>query len=130
LIVVDSSALVAIHLAEPEAEAFSDVIAQDGAPYASTFTLFETRTVLSFRTGIAKPRDFEAWLVVARVISVAFDERQSALAFDAYQRWGKGNHPASLNLGDCAAYALAKSLDAPLLFKGADFARTDVKRAL
>ncbi len=122
--------MVAIHLAEPEAEEFSDLIANEGALYASTFTLFETRTVLSFRTSIVKPSEFEAWLVVARVISVAFDERQSALAFDAYQRWGKGNHPANLNLGDCAAYALAKSLDAPLLFKGDDFPKTDIRRAL
>ena len=50
--------------------------------------------------------------------------------FDGYRRWGKGIHPAGLNLGDCAAYALAKSLDAPLLFKGDDFAKTDVRRAL
>lgn len=60
----------------------------------------------------------------------AFDEEQSLLAFEGFRRWGKGIHPAGLNFGDCAAYALAKSLDAPLLFKGADFARTDVKRAL
>lgn len=130
MIVVDTSALVAIQLAEPEAEAFSDLIANDGAPYLSTVTLFEARTVLSFRRESARPSEFEAWLVVARVVAVAFDERQSALAFDAYQRWGKGNHPAALNLGDCASYALAKSLDAPLLFKGDDFSKTDIKRAL
>jgi ribonuclease VapC len=130
LIVVDSSALVAIHLAEPEAEEFSDLIADDDAPRASTFTIFETRTVLSFRGGIPTLREFEAWLRIARVGAVAFDEQQSALAFDAYQRWGKGNHPAGLNLGGCAAYALAKSLDAPLLFKGRDFARTDVRHAI
>jgi ribonuclease VapC len=129
LIVVDSSALVAIHLAESEAEEFSDLIADDDAPRASTFTVFETRTVLSFRGGIAKLREFDAWLRVARVVAVAFDEQQSMLAFDAYQRWARQS-PAGLNLGDCAAYALAKSLDAPLLFKGTDFARTDVRRAI
>lgn len=64
------------------------------------------------------------------MMPVVFDERQSNLAFDAYRRYGKGIHPAGLNLADCAAYALAKSLDAPLLFKGDDFARTDVRRAL
>ena len=52
------------------------------------------------------------------------------MAFEGYRHWGKGIHPAGLNLGDCAAYALAKSLDAPLLFKGDDFSRTDVRRAL
>ena len=59
--------------------------------------------VLSLRTGLVKPSEFEAWLILARVVAVAFDERQSALAFAADQRWGKGNHPAPLNLGDCAA---------------------------
>lgn len=130
MIVVDSSALIAIHLGEPQAEKLSDLIAEDGAPHISTFTLFETRTVLSFRDGTARIREFEAWLHAARVVAVLFDEHQSTLAFEAYQRWGKGNHPAALNLGDCAAYALAMSLDAPLLFKGDDFARTDVRRAL
>ena len=66
---------------------------------------------------------------VARMVVVAFDEGQSAIAFDAYRRWGKGNHPAALDLGDCASYALAKSLDAPLLFKGGAFAKTDVRPA-
>jgi len=130
LIVVDSSALIAIIFDEPEANRFSDIVAEDGAPHASAFTLFETRTVLSFRGGSARLRQLQHWLDTAKVLSVAFDERQSVLALDAYQRWGKGNHPAGLNLGDCAAYAPAKSLDAPLLFKGDDFARTDVKRAL
>ena len=60
----------------------------------------------------------------------SFDEQQSMLAFDGFRRWGKGIHPAGLNFGDCAAYALAKSLDAPLLFKGEDFARTDIRRAV
>lgn len=130
MIVVDSSALVAIILDEPEATHFSDIVGDDSASYASAFTLFETRTVLSFRGGSARLRQLQHWLDTAKVMSVAFDEQQSALALDAYQRWGKGNHPASLNLGDCAAYALAKSLDAPLLFKGDDFSKTDVRRAL
>jgi len=64
------------------------------------------------------------------MVAVAFDERQSSLAFDAYRRWGKGIYPAALNLGDCASCALAKGLDAPLLFKGTDFSRTDIRRAL
>jgi ribonuclease VapC len=130
LIVVDSSALIAIIFDEPEANQFSDVVGEDGAPHASAFTLFETRTVLSFRGGSARLRQLQHWLDTAMVVSVAFDEQQSALALDAYQRWGKGNHPAGLNLGDCAAYALAKSLHAPLLFKGDDFSKTDIPRAV
>ena len=130
MIVVDSSALIAIILDEPEANQFSDIAGEDGAPHASAFTLFETRTVLWFRGGPARVHQLQRWLDTAKVVSVAFDEQRSALALDAYQRWGKGNHPAGLNLGDCAAYALAQSLDAPLLFKGNGFARTDVRRAL
>jgi ribonuclease VapC len=130
LIVIDSSAFVAILLAEPEAETFSDLVGDDGAPHASAFTLFETRIVLFSRGGPRKLREFDEWLRVANVVAVVFDEAQSALAFDAYRRFGKGNHSAGLNLGDCASYALAKSLNAALLFKGSDFARTDVRRAL
>lgn len=129
MIVVDSSALVAIVLGETDADLFSDLIGEDGAPHASAVSLFETRIVLSFR-GPSRVVQLEDWLNTARMVTVAFDERQSSLAFDAYRRWGKGIHPAGLNLGDCAAYALAKSLDAPLLFKGTDFAKTDVRRAL
>lgn len=130
MIVIDSSALIAILLPEADADTFSDLVGEDGAPHASTVTLFETRIVLSFRGGAAKLRELEEWLRVARVVAVAFDDAQSALAFEAYRHFGKGNHPAGLNLGDCAAYALARSLDAPLLFKGNDFARTDIRRAL
>ena len=130
MIVVDSSAFVAILLPEPDADTLSDLIGEDGAPHASAVTLFETRIVLSSRGGSTKLRGFDEWLRVAKVVAVAFDEEQSTLALDAYRRFGKGNHPAGLNLGDCAAYALAKSLDAPLLFKGNDFARTDIRRAL
>jgi ribonuclease VapC len=128
LIVVDSSAFIAILLAESEAETFSDLIGEDGTPHASAVTLFETRIVLSSRGGAPKLRELDDWLRVAKVIAVAFDEAQSALAFDAYRRFGKGNHAAGLNLGDCASYALAKSLDASLLFKGNDFTRTDIRR--
>lgn len=130
MIVIDSSALIAILLPEADADTFSDLVGEDGAPRASTVTLLETRIVLSFRGGGAKLLELEEWLRVAKVVAVAFDDAQSVLAFDAYRRFGKGNHSASLNLGDCAAYALAKSLDAPLLFKGNDFARTDIRRAL
>ena len=126
MIVVDSSALVAIVLAEDEAGRFSDLIGEDGDPRMSSVTLLETRTVLLFRGRIAPLDDY---LRTARMTVVSFDEQQSNLAFDAYRRFGKGNHPASLNFGDCVAYALAKSLDAPLLFKGNDFARTDVRVA-
>ncbi len=62
--------------------------------------------------------------------TVGFDENQLELAIDAFRRYGKGRHPAALNLGDCCSYALAKALDQPLLFKGNDFTLTDVAPAL
>jgi ribonuclease VapC len=96
----------------------------------SDFTLFESRAVLHKRIGEIGTTRLSALLRESRMTTAAFDERQSDLAFDAYRRWGKGSHPAGLNLGDCVAYALAKSLDAPLLFKGADFPKTDVRAAL
>ncbi|MGE3711410.1 MAG: type II toxin-antitoxin system VapC family toxin, partial [Hyphomicrobiaceae bacterium] len=65
-----------------------------------------------------------------RLTTVPFDDTQAALAFEANRRYGKGYHSARLNLGDCAAYALARSLDVPLLFKGNDFTQTDIRRAL
>lgn len=96
----------------------------------SAFTLFETRVVLNkYVGGLAMPR-LSRILDDAKIGIFAFDEGQSALAFEAYRRWGKGNHPAALNLGDCAAYALAKSLGAPLLYKSGDFTQTDIVSAL
>lgn len=65
----------------------------------------------------------------ADIETIAWTKEMSDIAFDAFFRFGKGNHPAKLNFGDCMAYALAKSLDAPLLFKGGDFAQTDVRVA-
>jgi ribonuclease VapC len=129
LIVIDSSAVVAIFLDEPEKQVFKSFIeAADNV--MSTFNAFETRTVLLGRRGVPAAAAFEQWLENNRVVVTPFDEGQSVLAFQAYARFGKGFHRARLNMGDCAAYALAKSLDAPLLFKGDDFRLTDVSPAL
>lgn len=130
MIVVDTSALAAVILNEPDAHLFADALVNDEAPLISALTLYEARIVLSARAGQRTLDELGVLTVSSKITLVPFDERQSTLAFEAYRRWGKGNHPAGLNLGDCAAYALAKSLDAPLLFKGEDFAKTDVRRAL
>jgi ribonuclease VapC len=130
VIVVDSSALLAILLPEADARSYADAIVDSEACSISSFTLFETQVVIHRRglqEGIAQ---LSRLLTQSRAITVPFDESQSIQAFDAYRRFGKGIHSAGLNLGDCATYALAKSLDAPLLFKGNDFARTDIRRAL
>ena len=127
MIVVDSSALVAILRREPEADRFLQVIAAADTCLLSAMSLLETSMVLAGRTG-----DGTAWagldVMVARagMEVVAQDAEQARLARQAFLDFGKGRHPAALNLGDCAAYALARSRGLPLLFKGEDFARTDL----
>ncbi len=71
----------------------------------------------------------DAWIAARRIAVVPVDHTLAQIAADAFARYGKGRHPAGLNFGDCFAYALARSLNAPLLFKGDDFARTDVLAA-
>lgn len=128
MIVVDSSAIVAIALDEPEAEKFLHVMIGTptviGAP-----TLLETRIVLAGR-GVRDPMDATTIILDASQTKViAFDQALADHALSAFLRFGKRRHPAALNYGDCMAYALARSLNAPLLFKGADFALTDLVAA-
>ena len=129
--VLDSSAIVAILKGEPERDRFIDAIAEAGEWLLSAFNLFETRTVLLRRGGPDPLRKLATFLRAGRIGVHPFDEAQAARAFRAYERFRKGSgHKAQLTLGDCAAYALATSLDLPLLFKGEDFPRTDVRAAL
>jgi ribonuclease VapC len=130
VIVVDSSAIIAILLEEPDAAAFRSALAYEPNARISAVTNYEIRTVAFARGRERLLGEYELLFATAGFTIAAFDERQSMLAFEGFRRWGKGIHPAALNFGDCAAYALAKSLDAPLLFKGADFVRTDVRRVL
>ena len=130
MIVVDTSAILAILLNETEADEFRQVLSLETDIRLSAMTDFETRVLAFSRRGQRLVADYEALFETAEVSVEAFGREEAGLAFDAYRRFGKGNHPARLNFSDCAAYALAKSLDAPLLFKGNDFARTDIRRAL
>ena len=95
----------------------------------SAVTDYELRIVLG-RYGSALIQRYDDLVDEVGIAVVDFDRSQSMRSHEAYRLFGKGNHPAGLNMGDCAAYALAKELDAPLLFKGNDFARTDIRRAL
>ena len=129
MIVVDASALIAIATGEPDASLYAKALEQSDTAYLSSPNYLETGLIL-VRRGIASgSRDVEVWLNEAGV-SIRADLPLAADALDAYLRFGKGFHPARLNLGDCFAYALAKALDAPLLYKGDDFALTDVRSAL
>lgn len=127
-IVVDTSAIVACLTKEPERPAFMGTLVLAERRVLSSVNLLEARIVLTGSKGL--PRDWlEEFLANERIDVVPFDEPLSNLAFEAYCRFGKGRHPAKLNMGDCAAYALAKSRGWPLLFKGDDFTQTDVERA-
>ena len=127
MLVVDASALVAIGLEEPERDVFSHRLIESDDIWAAPINLVEAGIVLSGRWPDFTQDGYRSWLARLNV-SEAPVEFESALA--GHLRFGKGHHPARLNLGDCFAYALARQLDAPLLFKGDDFALTDVKRAL
>ena len=131
MIAIDSSALAAILQKEPDALLFAEAIGGAEAIVVSAVTLFETSMVLAGRV-----QDETAWRLLdaligrAKIEIVPFDAGQAAIARAAFLKYGKGRHPAALNFGDCASYALAKSKGAPLLYKGADFARTDIVSAL
>ncbi len=122
--IVDTSALIAVLRHEPEADGFVELMLASSAVQVSAGTLLETHIVAERDGGAAEMADL---LEAIGVEVVPVDARQVDLAFDGFRRFGKGRHPAGLNFGDLFAYALARALDAPLLFKGDDFARTDVK---
>ena len=124
--VVDSSALVAILFDEPERQAFVDKIEADPVRLISAVSLVEASIVVEARAGDAGGRDLDRFLHHAGFETVAFTAEQAAIARAAFRRFGRGLHSARLNFGDCCAYALAIQAGEPLLFKGHDFAATDV----
>ena len=124
--IVDTSALIAILRREPAATALNKALVRERPAKISAGTLVEAR-MLAERFGVA--RDLEDLLRDAAVIVVPVDQAQADAAHNGFLRCGKGRHPAALNLGDLFAYALAKTRDEPLLFKGNDFARTDLRPA-
>jgi ribonuclease VapC len=130
LIVIDSSALVAILNDEPERTRFIDAIVDHGNPSVSASTYLETAMVLELRFGTRVARELDTLIGDVGISIVPFDHAQATVARDAFRQYGKGIHKAGLNFGDCFSYALAKALNAPLLFKGNDFALTDIKPAL
>ncbi|HYD43701.1 MAG TPA: type II toxin-antitoxin system VapC family toxin [Phenylobacterium sp.] len=129
MIVVDASAVCAIALREAEREAFIDAVSGAGGGLISPHGVWEAKVSIARHSQI--PILFADSLLAELAVSlVPVDQAQTDLAFDAWRRYGKGRHPARLNLGDCFAYALAKSRSLPLLYKGDDFAKTDVASAL
>ena len=128
--VLDTSALLAMLLAEPERDAYVALLADAEDPLISTATLIEASIVMLAKTAEAGVRDLDELVAMGAVRCVAVDEEQARLARDAFARFGKGRSPAALNFGDCFSYALAQATNRPLLFKGDDFSKTDVTPAI
>ena len=124
--VIDTSALLAIVLDEPECDLFLTTI--DAASYRllSAASLLEARIVLQHRHGDVAVQMLDSFIYRAQIEVREVTVEQADLAFIAHRRFGKGVHPAGLNFGDCFSYALARSTGEPLLYKGDDFATTDI----
>jgi ribonuclease VapC len=124
--VIDASALVAILLGEPEAQSFALAIAGDPKRLVSAFSALETAIVIESKKGESGGRELDLLFRQAKIEIVPVTAEQFEMARSAWRKYGKGRHPAALNIGDCCSYALAKSAGEPLLFKGNDFAQTDI----
>jgi ribonuclease VapC len=127
--VVDSSALLAVVLGEADAASFAERLSEPGRKLISAATLFEAAIAAERRGGLEARDRLDRVVTRIEPEIVPFDATHLGWARDAYRRFGKGRHPAGLNLGDCMAYATARHAALPLLFKGDDFGRTDIERA-
>ncbi len=128
--ILDSSALVAILFKEPEAAHLAARIRDADTTAIAAPTLLETTIVAEGRTLPGMADKLDALLGAIRPEIVPFTAEHAAIARDAWRRYGKGRHKAGLNLGDCFSYALAKERGQALLFKGDDFAATDIEPAI
>ena len=127
--IVDTSAVMTILFGESEAERYDKAIAEAPRCRMSVVSFLEAAIVLESRSGAAAGHELDAFLeeVEIELAPVTPDHAQAARR--AWRRFGKGNHPAGLNFGDCFAYALAEATQEPFLFKGRDFALTDIEAA-
>lgn len=125
---VDTSVLAAVLFGEPDADRFIAALSRPERKFMSSFTYLEAAMVVEARKGPEGSRALAELLASAEIEQIAFDASIAEVALDAWRRFGKGRHPAGLNIGDCASYALARVSNQPLLFKGGDFSLTDVPR--
>jgi ribonuclease VapC len=131
MIFVDASALIAIIAGAPEADTLADLLEADRGRLCSALAAWETVAGLchSYTFSVRAARDHvRRFLEAGGFQFVGIGEREFEIAVDAYAEYGKGRHPAALNMGDCYAYACAKANQAKLLFKGEDFIKTDIAR--
>jgi ribonuclease VapC len=131
MIVIDTSALIAVLENEPDGNRFIDAMGDAEQCLISAVSLHEAGAVIQSRHRARGLADLNALCDLIDAQIIAFDETQARIAIDAFGRFGKSIHSkARLNIGDCASYALAKSRNLPLLFKGNDFKSTDIAAAL
>lgn len=124
--VIDSSALLAILLDEPDASAHYYAIANSPVRLLSAATLVEASVVFMRRRTLGATDALDSVIANLRIEVISVDRQQALIAREAFRRFGKGRHPAGLNFGDCFSYALARQTGEPLLFKGNDFSKTDL----
>ncbi len=129
-LVVDTSALMAMLLAEDQADACELVLSEAHSAIISDASLLELRMVATSQLGEQGSRIADDLIRRAGIDRIPVTEQLADLAFDAWQKYGKGRHPAALNYGDCFTYALASHADLPLLCVGNDFVQTDLQLAL
>jgi ribonuclease VapC len=127
--VIDSSAIIAILLAELEAETFASAIALDDVRICSAVSFLEASIVIEKRRGDAGLTRLDLLVAEASIEIAPFSLRDARVARRVYRQFGKGIHPAGLNFGDCASYALALETGEPLLYKGDDFTKTGIASA-
>jgi ribonuclease VapC len=128
--VVDTSAVLAILLNEDDSAGYAEAIEKADGCHMSAANYLEAALVIDARGDPVASREFDLFFRRAGFLIEPVTLEHARTARQAYLDFGKGRHPAALNFGDCLAYALAKSLDRPLLFKGSDFSRTDVEAAI
>ena len=127
--IIDTSALIAILYREPEAPLYERAIRRAPRPRMSVANFLEATIVVERRSGRPKGLELEDLVRRERIQLVPVTLDHVRLARRAWRDFGKGNDPAALNYGDCFAYALARATGEPLLFKGNDFAQTDIRPA-
>jgi ribonuclease VapC len=129
--IIDTSAVVAVLLDEPDASIYAAAIEADLKPRLSAASFLEIAIVADFRRRPVPMRRLDDFIKDAAIAIEPVTEQQARIAREAYRDYGKGSgHAAGLNFGDCFAYALARDLGEPLLYKGTDFAKTDIRSAL
>jgi ribonuclease VapC len=126
-VIVDSSAIVAVLRAEPEGPDFARAIEASERRHISAVSYVEAAVVIDSGRDAVASRRFDDFFRASRIAIQTVTPKQAEIARHAYRDFGKGRHKAGLNFGDCFAYALAKEMDEPLLFKGDDFRHTDVE---